>query len=372
MNMKHLPVLAVILIVVIGIIIVANQLSNRQPSEKSLAFFPQFSPVECGIITVSDSHDTASLVRHGAVWMVAAGRTGQNATASPLVASDTVQKTKGSSEYPADSSLIQTALDKLKTMKKDDIISENPAKQAELEVDTIHGLRVDLANDKGAAFATFYLGKNGADWSSTFVRMKGSNDVYLVGGSVKYSFFADKNRWKDKSIVKVDRAFAKAVTIAKADTVIQLALTAPSPKDSAAKPAWLIVSPVKDTAKGPEIDKIFNTLSSLPAMEFEDAALSDDSMGFAKPYCTVAVSMENGDKKTVIIGKQKAADGRRWVRTPDKNATFLIPKYSVDNLDRSINGLKGIEEKKPETRQAPAKGPAKPTKKEKKKTAAKN
>jgi hypothetical protein len=368
MNMKRLPVLAVILIVIIGIIIVANQLSNREPSEKSLAFFSQFSPEECGIITISDSHDTASLVRHGAAWMVAAGKAGQNVPASPLLATDTLQKPKASSEYPVDSSLVQTALDKLKTMKKDDLISQNPGKQAELEVDTVHGLRVDLANDKGASFATFYIGKNGADWSTTFLRMKGSNDVYLVGGSVKYSFFADKGRWKDKSIVKVDRAFAKAIAIAKADTTIQIALTAPSPKDSAAKPAWLIVSPVKDTAKNAEIDKIFNTLSSLSAMEFEDAALSDDSMGFAKPYCTVTVSMENGDKKTVVLGKQKASDGRRWVRTPDKNATFLIPKYSVDNLDRSINGLKGIEEKKPEAKNPATKATAK---KEKKKAGAK-
>lgn len=40
MNMKHLPLLAVILAVIIGIIIVANQLSNKRPSEQSLAWFP--------------------------------------------------------------------------------------------------------------------------------------------------------------------------------------------------------------------------------------------------------------------------------------------------------------------------------------------
>jgi Domain of unknown function (DUF4340) len=366
MNTKNLPVLAVILVVIIGIIIVANQLSNRQPSEQSLAFFPQFTPEECTVITISDNHDTASLIRHGAAWMIIPGRPSDNVQASPLVAKDTVQKQKATSaEYPVDSALIQTALDKLKTMKKDDLISQNPAKQADLEVDTVKGMRVDLLKDKGLPFATFYVGKNGADWSTTFIRMKGSNDVYLVGGNVKYSFFADKTRWKDKTITKFDRAFAKGITIAKKDTTIQLALTAPSPKDSAAKPAWIIVSPVKDSAKPAEVDKILTTMSQLSAMEFEDASLSDDSMGFAKPYCTVTVSLENGDKKLAIIGKQKAVDERRWVRTPDKNATFLIPKYNVESLDRSINGLKGIEEKKPEKKPA---APKAPLKKEKKKT----
>jgi hypothetical protein len=59
------------------------------------------------------------------------------------------------------------------------------------------------------------------------------------------------------------------------------------------------------------------------------------------------------------VGKEKASDGRRWVRTPDKNATFLIPKYNVESFDRSINGMKGIEEKKPEAKPAASKAPAK-------------
>jgi len=359
MNTKNLPVLAVILVVIIGIIVVANQMSNKEPTEKSLLFFPQFSAEECGAIVMSDAHDTVSLVRHGTAWMVRPGKIGESALRSPLLSKDTAQKQSVSSEYPSDSASIQTALDKLKTMKKEELISQNPGKQAELEVDSVAGLRVDLANDKGAPFSTFYIGKSGADWSTGFVRMKGSNDVYLVGGSVKYSFFTDKSRWKDKTITKFDRAFAKGITITKKDSTIQMALTAPSPKDSAAKPAWLILSPVKDSAKSAEVDKIFNTMSQLSAMEFEDAALTDDSMGFAKPYCTVTVALENGDKKTVIIGKEKASDGRRWARSPDKTATFLVPKYSVESLDRSINGLKGIEEKKPETKSAASKIPAK-------------
>jgi hypothetical protein len=249
-------------------------------------------------------------------------------------------------------------LDKLKTMQKDELISQNPAKQPELEVDTVKGMRVDLFNDKGIAFSTFYIGKSGADWSTGFIRMKGSNDVYLVGGSAKYSFFSEKARWKDKTITKFDRAFVKAITIQKKDTTIQLSLTAPSPKDSAAKPAWLIVSPVKDSAKMAEVDKILTTMSQLTAMEFEDnTTLTEDSLGFVKPYLTVTVAMENGDKKVITIGRQKAVDGRRWIRTPDKNATFLIPKYNVESFDRSINGLKGIEEKKPEPKPAPAKAP---------------
>jgi hypothetical protein len=89
MNTKRLSVLALVLVVLIGIIIVANQLSNRQPSEKSLAFFPQFSPDECSSITISSSTDTATLVRHGTAWLVAGEKvTGNSIPQSPLMVKD--------------------------------------------------------------------------------------------------------------------------------------------------------------------------------------------------------------------------------------------------------------------------------------------
>jgi hypothetical protein len=372
MNTKQLPLLSAILAIVVGIIVVANIISNKQPAEKTLAVFPQLATEECGRIIVTALADTVSLVKKGKDWFVIPGKYAEGKTTSPLLARETTGKARKISEYPADSAFIQMALDKLKALKKEDIISQNPNKQFELEVDSIRGTGVEVFNDKGISLGMFYLGKNGADWSSNFFRMRGSKDVYLVGGSIKYSFFTDKSRWRDKTITKFDRTFAKSIEIVKRDSAaIQLALTAPSPKDTAAKPKWQIVSPVKDSAKSAEVDKILNTLMKFSASDFEeDTAISTDSMGFTKPFLTVTVSLENGEKKTVVVGNEKGSEGKRWIRTPDKDVTFLIYKYNVESLDRSVNALRGIEEKKPAP--APAKPPAKGAAKAeaKKKTAA--
>jgi hypothetical protein len=329
MNMKQLPLLAVILAIVIGIIIVANQLANQRPSEKSLAFLPQFSEAECGMISVRDIKDSVFLVHKGKEWVVANRKPAENT--SPLNPADSLQKAKTASEYPADSAMIQMALDKLKAMKRDDLISQNQQKQIELEVDTVQGTRVDVYNDKLVPVLSFYLGKSSSDWSSNFVRTKGSNDVYLVGGSIKYAFFTDKTRWKNKSIVKFDRAFVKGIEIAKRDSAsILLSLAPPSPKDSMAKPVWHIVSPVKDSAKNTEVDKILNAMAKFSASDFEqDTTISPDSLGFTRPFLRVTVSMENGEQKTVLVGNEKGSEGKRWVRTPEKPVTFLIYKYNV-------------------------------------------
>ncbi len=348
MNMKNLPLLAVVLVVVIGIIVVVNMLGNRRPSEQSLEWIPGFSEANCGMISVSDPHDSVFLVRKGGEWVVS-DHEPSDLSAPSFLSRDSSGKVSKTLEYPADSASIQTALDKLKSLHKEELISRNPKKQAELEVDSLHGTRVSVYDTKLSPLATFYIGKSGADWSSNFIRMKGANKVYLAGGSIKYSFFADKTRWKDKSIVKFDRSFVKGIEIDKRDSAsILLTRSAPSPKDSAARPSWNIVSPVKDTAKNTVVDKILNTLSNFAAADFEnDTSLSADSLGFAKPYLRVTVSFENGDRKTVLVGNEKGTQGKRWVRTPDKQVTFLVYKYNIDNIDQSVNALRGIAEKKP-------------------------
>ncbi len=349
MNMKHLPLLAVILAVLVGIIIVANQLSNRRPSEDSLAWFPQFSETDCGMIVAKDLRDSVFLVHRGKDWVVMNRRPSDN-TAPSFLSSDSSGKARKISEYPADSAFVQTAIDKLKSMKREDLISQNREKQAELEVDTIQATRVDIYNAKMACIGTFYVGKSGADWSSNFVRAKGSDDVYLVGGGLKNSFFTDRSRWKNKVISKFDRGFVKGIELAKRDSAsILLSLVAPSPKDTTGRPVWRITSPVKDSARNSEVDKILNTLANFSAADFEeDTAITADSLGFTKPFLQVSLSFENGDRKSVFIGNEKGSEGKRWVRSSDKSATFLIYKYNIENIDRSLNALRGIPEKKPE------------------------
>jgi|WetSurMetagenome_2_1015567.scaffolds.fasta_scaffold00051_26 hypothetical protein len=349
MNMKQLPLLAVILVVVIAIIIVANQMGNRRPSEQSLEWLPQFSETDCGMIVMKDFKDSAFLVHKGNDWVVMNQKPSESAAPS-FLSSDSTGKARKITEYPADSASVQIALDKLKAMKKEDLISQNKKKQFELEVDTIQGTRVDVYNAKMALIGSFYIGKNGADWSSNFVRASGSDDVYLLGGSLKYSLFTDKGRWKNKTITKFDRNFVKGIELAKRDSAsILLSLTAPSPKDTAGRPVWRITSPVQDSARNSEVDKILNALANFSAAEFEDdTSISADSMGFTKPYLQVSLSFENGDRKVVTVGNEKGSQGKRWVRVSDKPATFLIYKYSIENIDRSVNALRGIPEKKPE------------------------
>ena len=70
MKMKNLSTLAIVLVVLIGIIVIANQLQNRKPSEQSLVFLPQFSEATCSAILVVEGKDSAKIAKTGTNWFV--------------------------------------------------------------------------------------------------------------------------------------------------------------------------------------------------------------------------------------------------------------------------------------------------------------
>ena len=350
MKLRNLTTLGIILVAIIGIIIIANQLQNKKPSEQSLVFLPQFSEAACSQMLVVEGKDSAKLVKHGSAWFVTSKKAAVGATAtvsSPVQPTAAEAAPASNDEYQADSAAIQTALDKLKNLKRDDLISQNVQKQAELEVDTAKGIYVEVWNDKGKSTGAFYIGKSGANWDSHFIREKGSNDVYLASGSVRFSFFGDSKRWNDKSVVRFDKSFVKSLQITRKDSgSIELVKTVPVPTDTSIKEGWQIVQPEKFKAKKDKAEQIINTLSTLNAADFEsDTAISADSMGFAKQNLIVTATLQSGETKTVIVGNKKGTTSQYWAKNPENTkAIFLIAEYNINNLNQGLSALKDVPE----------------------------
>ena len=91
------------------------------------------------------------------------------------------------------------------------------------------------------------------------------------------------------------------------------------------------------------------TRSSSPAsirshdrITFEgDRTLTDKKMGFTDPWVTLTVTLQSGEKKSVIIGNEKVA--MRWVRNPDnKKVVFTLYGYGFDGLNPELAVLKEV------------------------------
>jgi hypothetical protein len=239
-------------------------------------------------------------------------------------------------------------------------------------VDSAKGVYVEVWNDKGKSTGALYIGKNGANWDSHFVREKGSNDVYLAAGSIRYSFFGDKKRWKDKTVIKFDKSFVKSLRIARKDSgQVELVKTPPTSTDTSIKEGWQIVAPEKVKAKKDKVDDILNNLCKLVTVDFEtDTTITADSMGFTKPLLTVSATLQSGETKLVTFGKKKGTTGQIWVKTPENPKTiFLVAEYLFNSLNQGVNTLKDVPEVKKDA--AADKTPAKVKKEVKVKTPAK-
>jgi hypothetical protein len=353
MKTKKLIILGIILVVVVGIIVLSEKMGSQKKSGKVKEFFPDFSATNCSAFLISDKNGSVKLKKQGDIWVIESKgeeETKKEEESAPIL-EETVEKDPTSStefEYPADSASVASVMEKLAVMKMDELISKNPEKQEVFEVDSVKGTLVEVWDSKNKSIGKFRIGKSGPDWSSHFVRMIGSDDVYSVSGSIKYAFFTDNNRWRDKAVLKFDALLLKKIKIAKKDSaVIELERTVDT---TGAK--WNITAPEKSPADSASLAKMVKDLSILMTSNFEENLDSPDSVtGFNDPYIVVSLELENGDKKMLTIGNLKEDDNQRWVKADDKQAIFLLYKSKFDNVDKSLEELKKKEEEKKEEKE---------------------
>ncbi len=344
MKPKTLGILAVVLVAIVGIIVLAEHLGKANPSSEAGEFFPGLSQDNLASVKIADSKATVEVQKENGMWVVVPEPSADNqaAGASPI-SGETAQSPSGVSSmvYPADSASVQSLVDKLVNMKRDELISQNPENRGVFEVDTAKGIRVTVQTSDDEKLGTFYIGKSGPDWSSHYVRMEGSDKVYTVRGSIRHAFFTDDNRWRDKSILAFDPEKAEAVTLAKKNAV---PIRLEKRTDTSGVADWYITTPENAKADADEVEKLVKNLSKLKTSSWEeDQSLADSTMGFNAPELVATVTMENGETKSVTVANEKSAESKFWVRVPNKPGTFLVTSHTINNLDKNLEELTAKE-----------------------------
>jgi len=321
----------VILVIAVLTIIISENLSNKSPSESEKKIFPKLSESSISAISIKDSNDSVKIRRKGDIWVVDAYQAA-SAPSGLTMESDSSKPAVTSKIYQADSASISSVLEKVLKMEKSVLISDNQEKQSIFEVDSAKGTLVELWDATGKAIGSFRIGKNGADWSSNYVRMTGSNSVYMVGGSIRYSFFSDHKRWRDKTITRFDKSTVKRISLIRKDG----ASVAVAKADTGN--AWNIVEPTQAIAKTDQIDEILNTAYRLNAFDFDESEASDSAMGFTKPELTVVLGFPNDATKKIVFGS-KDENSRYRVRTDGKEHVFLVNESEFDKLNKDLEKL---------------------------------
>jgi hypothetical protein len=329
MSGKKMIFAVVAIVVAILVIVIGEKAGKQKPSEKSLLFFPGLVQKDVAALEMSDASGKVRIQRKGDIWIIGNGNATSSTSANPIMGN--AAPASDAQEFQADSASLVSVLEKIVAIKKDQLISTNVAKQSLFEVDSAKGLLVEVFDQAGKSRGSFRLGKNGPDYSSCYVRMAGSNDVYMVGGNIRYSFFTDNKRWRDKTVVKFDQNTAQNITIMKKDgSKIVLG------KDS----TWSIKEPVQSPAKASEIESILSGLSRLTAADIVDTLTQESpAAGFGTPEIAVAVTLNNNTVKNVIFGA-KNGSSQYYVKTDGKPHVYLVGEYEFNKFNVTADKLK--------------------------------
>ncbi|MBX2991305.1 MAG: DUF4340 domain-containing protein [Bacteroidetes bacterium] len=106
--------------------------------------------------------------------------------------------------YPADEAGVTSAVGKGKEMNVTGLISTNPEKQHVYAVDSTGTLVNLFANNNRVA--SVRIGKPATNWTETYARLEGSDNVYTVSGTLGPTFIKEPDIWRDKTIFKADQS----------------------------------------------------------------------------------------------------------------------------------------------------------------------
>jgi len=314
-NKQLLILLGIFVVLLVVVFISKNPFSKYEKTAESGSLFPNFNKDNIAKIETIKSENKTVLIKNAGKWLV-----------------------KTMDNYPADQEEVEKLIDKVAEFETSQLISKNPEKQSIFEVDN-SGLEAKLYNSSGELLADFFVGKNGPDFMSTYVRKADSDKVYLVDGYLKSIFDKGERTWKDRSIFDFNKEDITQLTIVSENQKIVI------PKDEEGN--WKIIEPEAADAKKDEVDKIADKFSTLEASDFaEEKELKE--YGFDEPKSKLSAMLSDGSVKTLLVGNKQ--DSKYYVKTDDKETIYILYKYIIDDLFKKFEDLKQKtkEQEKPE------------------------
>jgi len=216
--------------------------------------------------------------------------------------------------FPADSGSISRFLAVLPDLVAGDLVATNPANHDRMGVSADSAVSVDFG--VGGDFQSILVGKQGRGFGTTYVRLPGEDEVYLLEGDLRAQVVRRLDDWRDRSVVNIDSTTVHRIAIERdgdAYTMVR--------GDS----VWTFEEggPVRATA----VTGILSELSNLMASGF--LTEGDSVAALDQGGRTVAYSGSGEVLADVTIGSGSA---ERWARTPTDDYVYRISSFRVGRV----------------------------------------
>lgn len=310
MKTKQLLIFGAIFVVLAIVVLILENPFGQSEYEKKIEtavpLFPNFNQEQVATIEIIADGETTTLSKQNDDWVVTS-----------------------MDSYPADSEGISELLLKVAEFKNTQLVSNNPEKQAEFEVDST-GVEAKLMEANGTLLAHLFVGKTTPGFLSSYVRAADTNEVYVAQGYLQSVFNKGDRTWKDRTIFDFNKGLLTQLNISSPEETVELRLDADG--------TWQMLKPVGSAVNQTEIDSLLTTFSDLDTDDFAEATDDIGEYGLDTPQSTISAVRNDGTTATLHIGKEE--DGKLYVKRADTDTVFRLFKSNVDRLIKKSDTLK--------------------------------
>jgi hypothetical protein len=299
--MNRTTLILVVVFIVFAVIayfyIFAPSGKERETSYKTSDIKISFDSASVTKFNILRSGKTITLEHQGGKWMITAP-----------------------GNYKANASVVATMLGGISHLKLGSLVSTNPAKQDLFQVDS-NGTKFTVT-DRANKSLTMIIGKPGPAYSDFYIRMDGSNDVYLGEGITIYTLNQELKEWRDKSIYTTLQDSIKGLMVDYRSKQFVLQ------KDIA---GWKING---DSIGTPEVNPVLSTLANLNADDFVDKIPKLE----IQPIAMKIQGSVQGDLKFYPAAPDSS---KYFVQSASNPQIFTMTKWMVQQLTKPFDSRSG-------------------------------
>lgn len=216
--------------------------------------------------------------------------------------------------HPADSATVESLRRALREANVGTLASRNPSNHPRLGIGD--SARVaEIIGGRGDT-ARFLVGLAGPVPRSGYVRLAGSDEVYVVHGELTRLLREDEDGWRNQVVARVDTAQISALHVRRGEDRYVLRREGGS---------WSLAG---RAASETAIRPILSRLPRLTASEF-----AADSVRVAEPDRSLTAVSTEGDTLVHLLLQDAGEETRKHrLTTPEAATVWLVPDYVADRL----------------------------------------
>ncbi|MBI2343821.1 MAG: DUF4340 domain-containing protein [Deltaproteobacteria bacterium] len=331
-----------------GIVFALERPESPRVATEATVLFPGLLPDAVETIEIEQLLDGVRLERRASVWEVktlqtdlqkevihaehAAADKKEAAERSTADAQDAQASPESATEagpfFRAEGDRVERLLTLLQTLQVGAAASRSADAHNTLQVGAV-GLQVRVYGAMGKVLAHLYVGKQGPDYFSTYIRRSDDITSYLIRETLAGRFPTQLDAWRDKEVWALDADQVASIRIDRKDGGLVLER---DPSDH------FVATDAKATSLDDErLRGWFARWLQFDALEIVQG-VSAEQAGLEKPAMTVTVTMKDGEMHTLLLGSESPR-GALYGKRLEGNELVIIPQDVAQALRSDVESL---------------------------------